>query len=291
MDLRQLNHLLAVVEHQSFSGAARALHTVQSNVSTHVARLERELGSELIDRRSMTPTSEGLAVIERARRIRGEIQAIEDDIVSMRQEVAGSVRIGCIGTTARWVATPLLERLGSDYPALHQILIEGSTASLVAAVLTGEIDMAVVDTPIVEPGLETVTLFDEERIVVAPRRHPLAERSSVSLEELVLHRIMVPPKGTTFRDALDQELATADLHLQAAAEVDGLWLLASPSSHQLHKRSSRAFGCWLWLWLSLQSSKLYFDFRSRIRAAMSYMLRVCLKKNILKTAFHKNLIP
>jgi len=38
---------------------------------------------------------------------------------------------------------------------------------------------------------------------------------------------MVPPKGTTFRDALDQELATADLHLQAAAEVDGLWLLAS----------------------------------------------------------------
>ena len=50
MDLRQLHALLAVAEHQSFSAAARALHTVQSNVSTHVARLEQEVGSILSDR-------------------------------------------------------------------------------------------------------------------------------------------------------------------------------------------------------------------------------------------------
>ena len=50
MDLRQLNALLAVADKGSFSGAARALHTVQSNVSTHVARLERELGATLVDR-------------------------------------------------------------------------------------------------------------------------------------------------------------------------------------------------------------------------------------------------
>ena len=44
MDLRQLSALLAVADHGTFSAAARALHTVQSNVSTHVARLERERG-------------------------------------------------------------------------------------------------------------------------------------------------------------------------------------------------------------------------------------------------------
>ena len=84
MDLRQLNHLIAVAEHQSFSAAARALHTVQSNVSTHVAKLEKELGAALIDRHTMQPTAEGRAVLERARRIRTELQAINDDIVSMR---------------------------------------------------------------------------------------------------------------------------------------------------------------------------------------------------------------
>ena len=45
MDLRQLGALVAVADHRSFSAAARSLHTVQSNVSTHIARLERELGS------------------------------------------------------------------------------------------------------------------------------------------------------------------------------------------------------------------------------------------------------
>ncbi|SVD73814.1 uncharacterized protein METZ01_LOCUS426668, partial [marine metagenome] len=42
MDLRQLNHLIAVADHGSFSSAARSLHTVQSNVSNHVAKLEKE---------------------------------------------------------------------------------------------------------------------------------------------------------------------------------------------------------------------------------------------------------
>ena len=84
MDLRQLSHLMAVADHGSFSAAARALHTVQSNVSTHVARLEKELGTVLVDRRTMQPTPEGQAVIERARRIGAEIQAISDDILSMR---------------------------------------------------------------------------------------------------------------------------------------------------------------------------------------------------------------
>ena len=62
MDRKQLRALLAVADHRSFSAAARSLHTVQSNVSTHVARLERELGVTLIDRASNEPTDEGRVV-------------------------------------------------------------------------------------------------------------------------------------------------------------------------------------------------------------------------------------
>ena len=58
MDRKQLKTLIAVVEQRSFSGAARALGTVQSNVSAHVARLERELGAELVDRATTTATAE-----------------------------------------------------------------------------------------------------------------------------------------------------------------------------------------------------------------------------------------
>ena len=227
MDLRQLNHLIAVAEHQSFSAAARALHTVQSNVSTHVAKLEKELGAALIDRHTMQPTAEGRAVLERARRIRTELQAINDDIVSMRHEVAGEVRIGCIGTTGRWMASPLLGRLAERHPALRPVLVEAATTSLTPRVLDGDLDMAIVNTPVVEAGLESEPLFDEERIIVAPADHPLADRGTIDVADLAEHPVMLTPRGTTFRDAIDQELAAAGVRLTAAAEVDGLRLLAS----------------------------------------------------------------
>ncbi len=227
MDLRQLNHLIAVAEHQSFSAAARALHTVQSNVSTHVAKLEKELGAALIDRHTMQPTAEGRAVLERARRIRTELQAINDDIVSMRHEVAGEVRIGCIGTTGRWMASPLLGRLAERHPALRPVLVDATTTSLTPRVLDGDLDMAIVNTPVVEAGLESEALFDEERIIVAPADHPLADRGTIDVADLAEHPVMLTPRGTTFRDAIDQELAAAGVRLTAAAEVDGLRLLAS----------------------------------------------------------------
>jgi len=227
MDLRQLNHLIAVAEHQSFSAAARALHTVQSNVSTHVAKLEKELGAALIDRHTMQPTAEGRAVLERARRIRTELQAINDDIVSMRHEVAGEVRIGCIGTTGRWMASPLLGRLAERHPSLLPVLVEATTTSLTPRVLDGDLDMAIVNTPVVEAGLESEPLFDEERIIVAPTDHPLADRGAIDVADLAEHPVMLTPRGTTFRDAIDQELAAAGVRLTAAAEVDGLRLLAS----------------------------------------------------------------
>ena len=227
MDLRQLNHLIAVAEHQSFSAAARALHTVQSNVSTHVAKLEKELGAALIDRHTMQPTAEGRAVLERARRIRTELQAINDDIVSMRHEVAGEVRIGCIGTTGRWMASPLLGRLAERHPALRPMLVDATTTSLTPRVLDGDLDMAIVNTPVVEAGLESEPLFDEERIIVAPADHPLADRGTIDVADLAEHPVMLTPRGTTFRDAIDQELAAAGVRLTAAAEVDGLRLLAS----------------------------------------------------------------
>ena len=101
MDIRQLNVLLAVADHGTFSAAADALHTVQSNVSTHIARLERELRTELVDRSTGALTAEGEAVASRARRIQGEVESIVPDLTAMHDEITGTVRIGMIGTVGR----------------------------------------------------------------------------------------------------------------------------------------------------------------------------------------------
>ena len=103
MDLRQLEALAAVAEHGRFSAAARALHTVQSNISTHVARLEDELGAILVDRSAGQLTPEGEVVLARARRVNAELEAMRADVSSMTSHVTGPVRMGVIGTTGRWL--------------------------------------------------------------------------------------------------------------------------------------------------------------------------------------------
>ena len=76
MELKQLDALTAVAEHGRFSAAARALDTVQSNISTHIARLEDDLGALLVDRSAGELTAEGQVVLTRARRINTELAAL-----------------------------------------------------------------------------------------------------------------------------------------------------------------------------------------------------------------------
>jgi DNA-binding transcriptional LysR family regulator len=227
MDLRQLRALVAVADHESFSAAARSLHTVQSNVSTHIARLERELAVTLVDRATGKLTPEGGVVVARARRIETELAAIDTEISSLVGEVAGTVRVGVIGTTARWLVPELLQAVAIRYPMIRLILVDATTSSLLPQVTSGRLDSAVVNLPVSDPDIDTEVLFEEDPIVVAPSDHPLAERDEISLEQLAAHPLLLGPPGTSFRDTVDAEAAAKGIALSTHAEVDGMRLLAS----------------------------------------------------------------
>jgi LysR family hydrogen peroxide-inducible transcriptional activator len=227
MDRRQLRTLMAVAEHRSFSAAARALGTVQSNVSAHVSRLESELGVTLIDRATNEPTAEGRAVLERGRRIEGEFSALESDLAFLRDVVTGSVRLGIIGTTARWLVPPLLNTLWAGYPEIRVVVLDAPSTSLVLGLTSGGIDLAVLNLPIEEPDLRVDLLFSEDRVLIVPEGHPLYDRKAVTLEDLAEHELLLEAPGTAFRDVLDAAAAQAGVELRAKAEFDGMRLLAS----------------------------------------------------------------
>jgi LysR family hydrogen peroxide-inducible transcriptional activator len=227
MDLRQLAALVAVAEAGSFSGAARQLHTVQSNVSTHVARLERDLGATLVDRSNGSLTDEGEAVVTRARRIRNELDALRADVDALLHDVSGTVRLGCIGTVGRWLVPRLLRLAKQRHPKVGIVVVDATTTSLLPQLKNEVLDLAVVNLPIGDPDLATEPLFDEERIVVAPEGHPLAATDRVSLADLGDHELLLEPQGTSFRDDLDREAAAVGVTLRPQAEVDGLRLVTS----------------------------------------------------------------
>ncbi len=227
MEIKQLQSLVAISEHGSFSAASKALDTVQSNVSAHIARLEKELGSVLVERSTGLLTDEGELVLARARRILHEVEDIDSDIHSLGASPTGECRLGTIGTTARWLMPSLLGSLARNHPGVHTTIIEGSTSSLLPRVRSGEIDAAIVHLPIVDTDLDVTELFAEQLFVIAPTQHVLAQYTSISIEELADHPLLLAPRGTASRRIIDKAAASKGRTLQSQAEIDGVRLMAS----------------------------------------------------------------
>src|SRR5580692_12250859 len=127
MDLKHLQALVGIADTGSFSAAALSIGTVQSNISAHVARLERELEVQLVDRASGRLTEEGEVVVARARRVTQEIEAMVADVTALREEIVGTVRLGMIGTTGRWLVPQLFDLLRVRHPHIHLNIAEGSS--------------------------------------------------------------------------------------------------------------------------------------------------------------------
>jgi LysR family hydrogen peroxide-inducible transcriptional activator len=227
MDLRQLAALVAVAEHGTFSAAADSLHTVQSNVSTHVARLERELGATLVDRAAGRLTEEGELVVARARRVQAELVALAADVASLRDEVAGTTRVGVIGTTARWLVPALLSAMEERHPRVTVGVLEGNTSTLLPQLAAGRIDVGIINFPAEDPDVVVEPLFDEDLIVVAPVGHPLTDAERLSVKDLAAHALLLPPQGTSIRVDLDRAASEAGVELTPKAELDGVRLIAS----------------------------------------------------------------
>ena len=228
MDFRQLEALVAVVDFGSFSKAGKALGTAQSNISTRVKNLEAELGVDLIDRESMEPTTEGRGVVERARRILLEEEAIGTDVKSMSETVQGDVSIGMIGTTGRWLIPQLLRALNDHYPNIHLRIIEGTNSALEPRLAAGELNVAILSMPLLSESFRYAELFEEDLVLVTPSKGRGAiAGDQVALYELRTLALLLPLQGTPLRNEIDEACAKASVVLSPRIEIDGIRTLAS----------------------------------------------------------------
>jgi len=227
MDVRQLAAIVAIADHGTFSAAARALYTVQSNISGHVSRLEKELGVTLVDRSQGGLTEDGARVVERARRVLNEIEDITSDATSRHDKVSGNTRIGIIGTTARWLTPALLASLAHAHPNVRAVVSEGASSSLVPNVMTGELNAAVIHLPVDETDLVVEPLFAEDLVLIVHDGHRLADAGTIHISDLDDEPLLLPPTGSALRKVLDRAATANDVTLRSRAEIDGASLLAS----------------------------------------------------------------
>ena len=228
MEIRQLEALISISEHGTFSRAAEALGTVQSNISNRVARLERELGTELVDRATGRLTESGAIVVGRAQRILVELRAIASDVSELNADIHGQVTLGMIGTAGRWIVPLLLETLRQRYSHINLQISEGTNSALEPRLVNGQLDLAVLAWPVSAEELTEVDLFTEDLVVIAARDHPLAQlKGPLSFSTLAQYEILLPMRGTPIRREIDEAAHLVGVELNPLIELDGIRTIAS----------------------------------------------------------------
>ena len=201
MNLRDLRYLLAVAEHEHFGRAAEACEVSQPTLSVQIRRLEELLGVALFERtsRAVVPTPACDQLIGHVRAAVAEMDAMFTVASSLRDPLAGRIRLGIIPTLAPYLLPLVFAPLRDALPMLEVEPWEDQTAALLKRLHAHELDAAVLATEVIGPDLESRVLFAEPFLAALPPEHPLARRDVVAESDLA-QDILVLADGHCLRD-------------------------------------------------------------------------------------------
>ena len=205
MNLRHLEHWLALADTGSFSRAAEKLHITQSALSRSIQALEDELGGALVDRmgkrNELTPL--GAAVMVRARRIVHDAQELKQGALDLQLGGLGNLRLGLGSGPAAMLMTPWLVHMARHHPGVRVSVTRGPTELQLQQLRDRSLDALVVDLRRVVPSadLHIGPSFDMPAGMVCRAGHPL----------LVQH-----PHGVPFAALLAYPVASIPLSEEVA---------------------------------------------------------------------------
>jgi DNA-binding transcriptional LysR family regulator len=222
VELRQLEHFVAVAQECHFTRAAQRLHIAQSGLSASIRSLEKELGATLFLRstRHVQLTAAGQALLVEALRALSASNAAKEAVAAVQGLLRGSLSIGSLQCLHAIHLPTLLSRFLGEHPGLEIRLRQGGSDELVEHVRAGRLDIAFVSRPTRDPENLAVSPLDEEELVLAcAPDHPAAARQRAKPQDLMDEQFVDFPPTWGTRDLADRVLAGAGVQRRVALEV------------------------------------------------------------------------
>ena len=202
MTIIQLEYLLAVANHGSFSQAAEKCFVTQPSLSMQVKNLEEELGVILLDRskKPVIPTEAGTLVLNQAREAVMAFRRVTEAVNDLKGEVSGLLRLGVIPTIAPYLLHRFVPEFTRKYPKVELQIKEMVTSDIVAALNRDMLDAAILAGG-TSPG-ESIEeeLFDDRFYAYVSSMHPLYERSNIRIEDIDVKHLLLLSEGNCLRD-------------------------------------------------------------------------------------------
>jgi LysR family transcriptional regulator, hydrogen peroxide-inducible genes activator len=201
LSLTQLQYIVAVERHGSFSQAAKACHVTQPTLSMQVKKLEDDLGVVIFDRSAqpIRATPIGRKILEQSAVVLSQAARLQDLVNEAKDRLDGMLQLSVIPTVAPYVLPLFLQRFSDSYPGVQLKVEERTTDAIIDALREQRTDVGLLATPLDEPMLHELPLFHEPFYVYAKKGSGLAELSQVSDSDLSQERVLLLSEGHCLR--------------------------------------------------------------------------------------------
>lgn len=224
MELKQLEHLVAVCSAGSFSGAAKRLGISQPTLSKSIARLEKHLGLKLFDRGggSARPTVYGHVAAEHAAMLLAGVARMSEQLEELARGETGSLRIG-VGPATRVKLLPeVVRQVGKTFPDLQLEARYDDVQTLMRSLRMGSLDLVFCyfEAPDEQSDFIRVKICHDLRIAVVRPRHPALRQAPLTPEMLLKHPLASVGAVPSFRKWLGAMSAKAARNMNAFVSDD-----------------------------------------------------------------------
>lgn len=225
MEIRQLQHFVAVAEEKQFTRAAQRMNIVQSALSNSIRLLEEELDAKLFVRstRHVRLTDAGQMLLDKARTALDSIRDARDAVAAVRNLERGTLSIGTVQSLPAFLDLPsLIERFHTEHPGIEVRLRQGSSMDLIEKIRSGRLDLAFLPLGESTGDIETNMIACESLVIACASNHRLAGATNVSLSTLKDELFVDFEPGWGTRKLVDQGFFGAGISRHIAFEVSDL---------------------------------------------------------------------
>lgn len=221
MDFDQLHTFLEIVRLKSFSKAAQTCYRTQPAISAQIRQLEHELKAELFERfgSRISLTTAGGIFAGYAENLLDLRRQAQNAINELETSPRGELVIAANEATCIYVLPSVFAEYKTQFPGVQLQVNRSYGSRVVEAVMENVADFGLTQLPVLEKRAQIVEIHRDEILAVVPANHPLANKESVTCEDIAPYQLLLPQTGIT-RTRLNAWFESVDSEIRVSMELD-----------------------------------------------------------------------
>lgn len=202
MKIQQLKYIIALDEHRHFVRAAEYCKVSQSTLSSMIQKLEEELDVQIFDRNAhpIKPTLLGETLIAQARDVVSRINYIKESVISEKTNDLGNINMGIIPTIAPYILPDFISKISDTNIKIN--ISETKTETIIEELKKGDIDFALLATPLDEEGILEIPIYYERFVAYISPNDPLFINKNIESSEIPTNNLWLLQEGHCFRSQI-----------------------------------------------------------------------------------------